>query len=57
MTASVIGPTDGHTIQIAGIGVRYLVRGEDTGGRFALVEHPHAPRALGSAGAHAPTRG
>jgi len=27
-------------------GVELLVRGEDTHGRFALVEHPIAPRAL-----------
>lgn len=46
MNATVIRPTEADTVQIGGIGVRYLTRGEDTGGRFALVEHPLAPRAL-----------
>lgn len=46
MNAQVIKPTEGDTVQLGGVGVRYLTRSEDTGGRFALVEHPLAPRAL-----------
>jgi quercetin dioxygenase-like cupin family protein len=29
-----------------GLGTRYLVRGEQTGGRFALIEHTIPPRGL-----------
>lgn len=37
------------------MGIRFLLRGSQTGGRFALVEHPIAPRAL-AAEAHTHTR-
>src|SRR4051812_14444193 len=30
------------------LGNRYLLRGEETGGRFAMLEHTIAPRALGA---------
>ena len=46
MSEDVIGPQGGKTLDFGGFGVRFLVRGEDTGGAFALVEHPLAPRAL-----------
>ncbi len=46
MTADVVGPLEGKTIDFGGFGVRFVVRGEETGGAFALVEHPLAPRAL-----------
>ena len=36
----------GDRVDIGGFGTRYLIRGEDTGGRFALVEHDLAPRIL-----------
>ena len=42
----VVGPTDGTTLDLGTVGVRYLVRGEESGGGFALVEHPIAPRTL-----------
>ena len=42
----VVGPGDGKVLDFGGLGVRFIVRGEDTGGAFALVEHPLAPRAL-----------
>lgn len=42
----VIRPQDGHAVSFLGFGARFLVRGEDTGGRFAVVEHPIAPRTL-----------
>src|SRR5205807_10400600 len=44
----VIGPGDGETGQIGGIGVRFLLDAARTGGGFSLVEHPMPPRALGS---------
>ena len=34
------------TIELGGFGVRYMVRSEQSGGGFALVEHPIAPRTL-----------
>ena len=46
MTMTVIGPTDGRGVSFGGFGARFLVGGDETGGRFALVEHPIAPRAL-----------
>lgn len=44
----VIGPDDGEAVQLLRLGVRFLVDGEATGGRFSLVEHPLPPRALGA---------
>jgi quercetin dioxygenase-like cupin family protein len=35
-------------VWLKGIGARYLVRGDQTGGRFAVVVHPIKPRALAS---------
>jgi quercetin dioxygenase-like cupin family protein len=52
MTASttnqILGPSDGRTGQIGGLGVRFMVDGAESGGGFALVEHPMSPHALGS---------
>ena len=36
----------GERADIAGLGTRYLLRGEQTGGRFALLEHTIRPRGL-----------
>jgi quercetin dioxygenase-like cupin family protein len=47
-TPRVIGPGDGDTGQIGGIGVRFLLDAAQTGGGFSLVEHPMPPRALGA---------
>jgi quercetin dioxygenase-like cupin family protein len=44
----VIGPEDGERVQLLALGVRFLIGGEQTDGRFSLVEHPLPPRALGS---------
>ncbi|MBW3593099.1 MAG: cupin domain-containing protein [Actinobacteria bacterium] len=46
MTADVVGPQEGTTLDFGGFGVRFIVRGTETNGAFALVEHPLAPRAL-----------
>ena len=43
---TIIGPTDGESVAIQTIGVRFLVDGVDAGARFSLVEHPMSPRAL-----------
>jgi mannose-6-phosphate isomerase-like protein (cupin superfamily) len=41
-----IGPKDGERADFPRLGTRYILRGEDTGGQFALVEHEIPPRAL-----------
>jgi mannose-6-phosphate isomerase-like protein (cupin superfamily) len=41
-----VGPDDGHYVQLPGVGVRFMVWGEEAGGDFSLVEHPIAPRTL-----------
>ena len=47
-TAKVLGPTQGQVAQLGGIGARFMVDGTESAGRFSLVEHPMAPRALGA---------
>lgn len=42
----VLGPQDGEAVHFRGLGVRFLIDGDQTGGRFSLVEHPIDPRAL-----------
>jgi quercetin dioxygenase-like cupin family protein len=42
----VVGPSDGPSVELAMIGARFMIDGDDTDGRFALVEHPMAPRGL-----------
>src|SRR5204863_9975528 len=39
---TVIRPQEGETVQLGGLGVRFIATGEG----FALVEHPIAPRTL-----------
>jgi mannose-6-phosphate isomerase-like protein (cupin superfamily) len=46
MTDDVVGAEEGTSLDFGGFGVRFIVRGAATGGAFALVEHPLAPRAL-----------
>jgi mannose-6-phosphate isomerase-like protein (cupin superfamily) len=41
-----VGPDDGHYVQLPGVGVRFMIWGEEAGGGFSLVEHPIAPRTL-----------
>jgi mannose-6-phosphate isomerase-like protein (cupin superfamily) len=42
----IVGPRDGKLGKLGGIGVRFMVAGAESGGGFALVEHPMEPRAL-----------
>src|SRR5512133_1968841 len=42
----VVGPADGKSGSLGMIGVRFMIDGDETDGRFSLVEHPMAPRAL-----------
>ena len=39
---SIIGPADGESVDLGGLGVRFMATGEG----FSLVEHPIAPRTL-----------
>ena len=43
-----IGRSDGQRADFRSLGNRLLIRGEQTDGRFGLVEHEIAPRALGA---------
>ena len=42
----VLPPDAGKLVWLHDLGVRFMLSGEQTGGRFALVEHPIKPRAL-----------
>lgn len=46
--ANVLGPAEGETVRLYALGVRFMIDGGSTGGRFSLVEHPLPPRSLGS---------
>src|SRR6187431_1715316 len=43
---TIIGPTDGESVTLQTIGVRFMIPGADTDTRFSLVEHPMPPRGL-----------
>jgi mannose-6-phosphate isomerase-like protein (cupin superfamily) len=43
---TVIGPTDGKLVTLQTLGVRFMIPGDDTDGRFSLVEHPIPPLSL-----------
>jgi quercetin dioxygenase-like cupin family protein len=42
----VLPPGAGKLIWLQGLGVRFMLSGDQTGGRFALVEHPIKPKSL-----------
>ncbi|MDF2754066.1 MAG: cupin protein [Gaiellaceae bacterium] len=44
--ARVLGPSEGRAGLLGSMGVRFMLDGDETGGGFALVEHPIPPRAL-----------
>ena len=48
MSGHVLGPDEGRTIDLAGVGVRFMIDADRTGSSFSMVEHPIAPRTLGS---------
>src|SRR5215213_5528853 len=41
-----VGPGDGKAVDLGSLGVRFMVRSEESGGGFSLVEHPIPPRTL-----------
>lgn len=48
LAPGVLPANAGKLVYLMRLGVRYLVRGAETGGRLAVVEHPLPPRALGA---------
>ena len=42
----VVGPSDGHFVDLGALAIRFLVWAEESGGGFSLVEHPILPRTL-----------
>jgi mannose-6-phosphate isomerase-like protein (cupin superfamily) len=42
----VLPPDAGQRVWLGGLGVRFILRGEETEGRFALIEHPLTPGTL-----------
>ena len=46
MRPRIVGPHDGKFVDLTTIGVRFMIGGPDSGGTFALVEHPIPPRTL-----------
>jgi quercetin dioxygenase-like cupin family protein len=47
-THHILGPTDGESVSLLALGVRFMIDGEKTGGAFSLVEHPMPARSLGA---------
>jgi mannose-6-phosphate isomerase-like protein (cupin superfamily) len=45
-TRLVLSPDEGEVVQFGGLGVRFMIDGVQSGGTFALVEHPIGPRVL-----------
>src|SRR3712207_105494 len=46
VSAKVLGQDDGRAVELTAIGVRFMIGGDESGGGFALVEHPMPPRSL-----------
>src|ERR1044072_5354534 len=49
MPANVLGPKDGKFGDLVTLGVRFMIGGEESGGGFAVVEHPMPPRSPAAA--------
>ena len=45
---SILGPDEGEAVRLLALGVRFMIDGEATGGRFSLVEHPLGAHRLGA---------
>src|SRR5215216_728211 len=44
----VLSPDEGEKVMMGGLGVRFMIGSAQSGGTFALVEHPIGPRVLAS---------
>ncbi len=42
----IVGPKDGTLLDFGSFGVRFMIRGEESGNAFSLIEHPIPPRTL-----------
>ena len=42
----VLSPDEGERVEFGGLGARFMVEEAQSGGTFALVEHPIGPRVL-----------
>ena len=42
----VLSPDEGERVELGGLGVRFMIEEAQSGGTFALVEHPIGPRVL-----------
>ncbi len=42
----VLSPDEGEAVEFGGLDVRFMIDGAQSGGNFALVEHPIGPRVL-----------
>jgi quercetin dioxygenase-like cupin family protein len=47
-TKQILGPREGETVHLYKLGVRFMIDGDATDGRFSVVEHPLPPHALGA---------
>jgi quercetin dioxygenase-like cupin family protein len=47
-SAKIVRAGEGRAGRLGGMGVRWMVSGDESGGGFALVEHPLKPHALGA---------
>lgn len=45
-SSRIMGPNDGHLVDLGSFATRFLIGADETGGRFSLVEHPIPPRTL-----------
>ena len=45
-TRILLSPDKGERVSMGGLGVRFMIGGNESGGTFALVEHPIGPRVL-----------
>lgn len=46
MSQLLFSPEEGQFVRLGGLGVKFKLSGEDTGGSFAVVEHPVEPGVL-----------
>src|SRR5690348_15338806 len=44
----IVPPHTGELVWLKGLAARYIIAGEQTGGRLSIVEHPIKPKALAS---------
>ena len=44
--SQLLGPSEGESVDLGGLGVRFMIDAARAGGGFSLVEHPIAPRTL-----------